>query len=181
MGGAGQGYVGALRVAQMPTTRTTVAVTLKDTARKELVRLTREVVRQVVARPGLSGADLIRAGLRPREKVRRRVKRPGVPEVEVKAVVGRTVEVVLTDRERPYGKARPADTVGAVILTAVGKDPPGWVGDWRLSGHTNRLTVPVKFGPEVESGAVVWVTAMWLNTRCETGPAAQPSVGADGV
>ena len=173
-GEAQRGYAEALRVAQAPGTRTTVAVTLKDTARRELVRLTRGVVRQVVARPGLSGADLVRVGLRPRERARRRVGRPGRPWLRMRGVTGQTVEVELRDLERVSRRGRPADTVGAVVLVAVGAVPPASLTDWRLYGHTNGLKVRVHCGVEVEPGAKVWVTAMWLNTRCETGPAAEP-------
>ncbi len=63
---------------------------------------------------------------------------------------------------------------GATIFSYVGATPPTDASAYKFEGNTALTTFDVTFPDTVVPGSAVWITAMWFNTRAQSGPAAQP-------
>jgi hypothetical protein len=96
------------------------------------------------------------------------------PIVTIKSTVGRTVNIRLGNAEVEGGRGKPFGVIGAQILTFVGEEAPAELSQWSSWGLTGKSAVPVVFPASVPTGAQVWITAYWFNSRKESGPASQP-------
>ena len=93
------------------------------------------------------------------------------PVVQVTSVDGRTVTARLRqDGER---RAKPAGVQNALVFSYTGENPPQDTNLWTFVMTTTKTTIQIPFGPS-ETGDKVWITAMWVNAKSETGAAAIP-------
>lgn len=98
----------AWRRAWSPSTRTPVAVRVKNEQLAALLGKTRQLVAQVRGRPGLSDADLVGLGLRPRSRSRRRLRVPDrLPALRVTPTLRGVLEFWVIDPARPGSRAKP--------------------------------------------------------------------------
>ena len=97
------------------------------------------------------------------------------PQVTVLSVVGRTVRYRLGNAQAPNKRHRPANAIGAIVLTYAGPTPPP-MGDpgWTVQGQTGQTTVVVQYPNDVAPGTACWAVAMWYNRRGEYSPACAP-------
>ena len=93
------------------------------------------------------------------------------PGLEVTSVAGRIVNVRLWDTANSGSRRRPAGVIGATLFTSIGETAPASTDDWDYAGMTGRLRYPITFPNDVPNGSTVWLTAVWFNSRKETGPA----------
>ena len=63
---------------------------------------------------------------------------------------------------------------GAAVFSYVGATAPTDPSAYAFQGNTSLTNFNVTFADTVVPGSVVWITAMWFNTRAQSGPAAQP-------
>lgn len=152
--------------------RTPAKMTLKQTKRRQLIKLTRTLAQRVQKSPNMTDEIRRELGITIPKEGKSRTNPPGFsPYVRVVRTVGRTVIVQLgQDSER---RRRPAGVAGATIVTATGDAPPMSADDYRFALNTTRTTVSVPFGPS-DKGDTVWISAFWTNSRDESGPASLP-------
>ena len=132
-------------------------------------------VRRIQFSPSVTNASKIAAGVHVRKTEPTPQTPPAfAPGMEVKSVNGRLVKVRVFDAQDLTSKARPAGTIGAMILSHVGPTPPESIRDWTLEGATGDLTVDVLFPERREPGTKVWLTSYWFNQRKASGPACNP-------
>lgn len=166
-------FAAAYAVATTPGSRTRPAVAAKDAARAALEAEARALAAVVRAGPGVSDAQRVGLGLRPRGAGRARIGRPGDrPTVRVAEVVGRRIRVVLSEAGAP-GRGKPRGVAGAAVLYHVGESAPTDAAEWSFGLQTTRAEAELAVGPAAEAGARVWVTARWFNPRGELGPWAE--------
>jgi hypothetical protein len=106
------------------------------------------------------------------------------PVIQVKAIHGRTVTVRLRQESTGALRGKPGGTIGATIQTYQGDAPPANVSDWKVAANTGKSVLDITFDSSLPPGATVWLTASWLGTRLESGPACTPisiTFGAAGV
>jgi hypothetical protein len=168
-------YSAALALCE-PGVRTKGNTASKNQALKDLRAKASDLSDRVQGMPTVSDQMKIEAGLNVRaQPVIKPV--PGVaPGVKVKSVVGRLLTMSINDAEVDRRRKPPA-VVGASFFSFVGAIPPDDVSKWKWEGSSNKRIVSVLFPDSVEPGTQVWVTAVWVNSKNQPGPAASP-VGA---
>jgi hypothetical protein len=177
-------FVSKWNIVQVPATRTKAAISIKNAAKFALLDNLRELARIVQNHPGVTNAMRIDLGLPERDFEPTPVPVPALaPNVEVKKVYGRYVTVIVTDptSERRF-KMQGCD--GAQLFTFVGENPPAGADGWKSEGVITRSKVIIAFGPSVEPGSKVWITAAYFNPRGLTGPASTPistGIGYEGA
>jgi hypothetical protein len=169
-----QRFEDSYRVANDPRTRTSVAVTAKNEARRAFERLARYASR------GLQGANLpdaekLSLGLNVRKPRARHVAAPAAaPDVRARAE-GSIVTVYLRDAERPTSRARPDAATAALVFVHVGEQPLPPDGRWEWARTAGTTETTVRFDPTLPPGTRVWVIARWKNRRGELGAFSQPA------
>jgi len=162
--------------SQDEATRTRVVIEQKNVAKRNLIALTRELVRVCEAWPLMTNAKRLELGITPRNP------RPSPspvptqrPFVKVLKIDGRQVTINLqsnsSDRTRPVG----VDSVN--IFVAYGPVAPTNVDGWDLYTGTNRARATLTLD-KTDQPTKVWICASWLNRKKEAGPACSP-VGVD--
>lgn len=170
-----EAFAAAMQVAAEPGTRTVVTVSIKNDARRALEVAARQVAALARATPGVSDAERIGLGLRPRKAGLTRTPRPDArPVVRIVSAVGYAIEIELADG--PGGRrARPAQVAGAALFTHVGPAAPVDVEQWQYRGTVSRCRATLYFPGDTPPGSRVWCFAYWLNPRGEHGPSALPA------
>jgi hypothetical protein len=105
------------------------------------------------------------------------------PNLDVVSVAGRTVKIKLHDGTGAR-RGKPANVRGASVFSFTGATPPASVEDWKFEGQTSKAVLDVPFPTTLAPGATVWLTAFWIGTRMESGPACAPvsvTFGSAGV
>jgi hypothetical protein len=179
-------FAAAYRAANDPSTRTPVAVRVKNGLLRALEKETRQLAGIIRAHSrfgapgGVTKEMLISLGLVVKSKRRKRVSRPtSAPLLYVDDVDGRTVKLRLHDADAS-GKAKPRDVRGAVVFAFVGDLPPplpgitAGVDGWQFVRNVTRTKLDVTFGADVLPGQKVWFIAAWFNWREERGPMCMP-------
>jgi hypothetical protein len=169
-------YATTLRAATDPATRGKYTVQLKDTAKKELVGITRRLARLINNTMSVSDAQRTELGLTVRKTTRTPSAIPATaPKIDVLRVDGHDVTIALRDVLRPTSKARPIGVVAATVFTHVGETPPDDVQQWRFEGGVSSVSrVRYTFDQAIEPGTRVWFAAMWVNPRSQSGPVSEP-------
>lgn len=96
------------------------------------------------------------------------------PVLQVKQVNGRTVTIRLRQQLTGSLRGKPGNSVGAIIYSFVGAAPPVGTDGWKVEGQTGKTVFNVSFDGSLAPGTTVWLTAQWIGTRLETGPASAP-------
>ena len=163
-------FAHALKVANNPETHGTRTIFLKNQAKKKLVKLTRELGRQINNLMKVTDEQRQALGLPIHSTTRTPVGRPThQPVVSIERTRGRTVLGKITG---PTGRrGRPAGVESIVVFMHAGPTPPDSIDGWTYADTASRSTFELAFGPS-ETGDTAWLTAYYLNARGEAGPAA---------
>ena len=158
-------------VANAEPTRTASAIALKEGARKFLISLTRQTVRQLQAWAGMDDPKRRTLGLPVPRRARKDIPPPDqAPRVDLLLAVRHTVRLRLRG---PGGeRRRPAGTSGAAVMYALGPTPPTDPRRWTWAGQWTSGTFDLDCPPQTPPGTTVWVTACYLDRRGRRGPLA---------
>jgi len=158
-----------------PTARTPAAIIAKNGVKKTLIAQARQIAGLIQASPVVTDDQRGKVGLTIRKRRMTQVRRPHVaPVLAVLAMEGRSVRCRLRDMERPDSRGRAPGIIGAVLLRAVGEQAPMKLSGWTFVKIASRGLFTVHLPGDIPLGAKVWLTAMWVNRRGQTGPAAAP-------
>lgn len=167
-------YNAALTAAQQPPTRGNATVLAKNSAKKNLIILTREIARTIVNNMNVNNAQRQELGLTIRKIKPTPVPAPSTrPSVDISSVSVRTVTVHIHDGPADKrGKA--AGAIGAKVYSYIGDSYPSDPTLWAYQGDSTKSKYPIAFPDSVASGTQVWVCAAWYNRKGETGPVSVP-------
>jgi hypothetical protein len=160
---------------QEPTTDTKPnRVALAD-AKVHLVNATKSLVDMLQAWPQQTDENRAKLKLHIRDKEPTPKPRPAhAPLIQMRSQRGRTVEFRLLDATDTERRGKPVNVAGATILSFVGDVPPDDVNGWKFEGNTTKVFFPIEFPVTVVPGTKVWITAVWYNTKGQSGPPADP-------
>lgn len=141
----------------------------KNALRKKLEAETRRIA-SIARVSGANAEQLVRLGLKPRAKARKRTRIPrSRPELTILRTDSRRVLLRLRDTASAV-RGKPRGMSGAVIYTRVADQPSDNIADWKMAALCSRGTTVLRFGPNVPPGARIWFFARWLNPRLQAGP-----------
>jgi hypothetical protein len=167
--------VAAVVAAKDAGIRNSQLVATKDALKLELLQAGRALYAQIQFSPNVTNANKIAAGVHVRKTEPTPIPPPAfAPGMAIESVDGRLVKARVYDAQDLTSKARPAGTIGAMILSHVGPTPPENIRDWTLEGPTGDLTVDVLFPENLQPGTKIWLTSYWFNARKASGPACNP-------
>lgn len=167
-------FVTAYQVANDPLTRSPANIETKNTAKKAMVELTRELVNIVQAFPGTTNTMRASLGITVKDVTPTPTPVPEfAPQLDVVSVHGRRMSIRLRDAQTGERK-KPEGVTGATLVSYVGETIPDDMRLWHFEANTNRTDADIDFDPSVPMGAKVWVAAFWFNRRSESGPACAP-------
>ena len=167
-----QAYATAYTLANRPSTRTSPRIREKNTAKRSLQRLTRQLASIVRTAPNVSVAQRLALGLSLQNPggYRPPLNPPKIaPGLKVVRVWSHTVYVQLYNQET-MRRAMPRGCTRAVIHSYIGAVPPMNISNWRFAANTSTPTHAVRFEAEFEPFTKVWLAARWMNPRAEMGP-----------
>jgi hypothetical protein len=166
--------VNELQAARQAGIRSVQLTADRNDARRELVKLGRELYAFMQANNSVSDGAKLSMGVVVPDREPTPAPFPAEkPVLSIGSVVDRTVRLVIRREDGESG--RPAGVFGAVVFFAVGvESAPAAMGAWKMMGTVGRSVVTIPFPAEVEPGTPVWFTAMWINNRKESGPLASP-------
>jgi hypothetical protein len=157
-----------------PGVRSKAAVITKNQAKVNLQADARLLAKVVQGTGSVTDAQKTTLGLNVRATPRRAGMPADAPSIDIVSVSGRTVSIRLHSAAVAGKRGRPAGVKGATIFSYVGETAPTDASAYKFEGNTARTTFEVTFPDAVAPGSAVWITAMWFNTRAQSGPAAQP-------
>jgi hypothetical protein len=165
-------YQAALAACE-PVNRSKTSVIGKNQARTNLRVAAKNLSDRVQGTPTVSNEMKSAAGLNVKAAPVD-VPVPGfAPSVKTKSVVGRLVTLAISDAQVDK-RRKPPGCKGASWFSFAGPTPPDNVSEWKWEGTSNKRIVQVLFDESVAPGTKVWVTAVWLNTKNQPGPACDP-------
>lgn len=83
----------------------------------------------------------------------------------------------LHEAGNPARRGKPAGVAAAGIFSYVGNSAPSDPSLYKFEGNVSRTVVDITFPATVAAGAQVWICAMWLNAKMQSGAGCQ-AVGA---
>ena len=166
-------YASAIQTAYQPDTNSTTARVIKRETKRTMKQEARRLAR-IIRAAGVDDAKLSQLGLH----IPDRTLTPGnTPEAAPKVNLGRCIDGILpirlSDRESER-RGRPPGTAGAVVFVHYGDEAPPSVETWGKQMLTGRTRLSIIIAPGTPMGTRVWITACWLGTRLQRGPAAMP-------
>ncbi|HEV2292604.1 MAG TPA: hypothetical protein VGR35_02035 [Tepidisphaeraceae bacterium] len=174
--GLTEAYAEAYRAANVPGIRSSAATAVKNDARESLKTAARLIVSIVRGQASVTDAQKILLGITVPAPRRRAIPRPEhAPTLYVRSVTGRTVRILLADSQVHGSRSKPSGARAAMVFTAAGEKPPqvGTSG-WHFHTTTGRRKCDVTFPADLAPGTRVWLTAAWVNSRNQPGPACMP-------
>ena len=175
-------YQTALEAVE-PGVRNKMAVQQKNAAKLALKNSIKSWSKLVEGTPTVTDAQKTQLGLKVRAHPSPIPAPTQAPNMEIVQVVGRTVTAKVHG-DSGSKRARLANTRGVSIFSFTGDVPPASTDDWKFEGSTSKTKFDVTFPQTLAPGATVYLTAFWVGTRMESGPACEPvkiTFGAAGV
>jgi hypothetical protein len=175
----------ALATALAPESRTPVAVTAKNVARRALEQTVRAAAHRVQSFPGTTAEDRTALGLGDRTARASRIAPPDTRPLLLIDVNphGGVARLRILDESAPLRAAFPPGVESAVVFTCAlppGTPPPASLDDWRFEGVATRSLFPLPARP-ADAGRCVYAMAFWTNPRGEPGPRSIPLVLSPGI
>jgi hypothetical protein len=122
---ASTAFVNAYAAAIDPATRTKAAVSQKDVARANILRLLRADAKRIQASPAVTMAAKLDLGLPIHDAKPTPVPLPAVaPQLVIVSAVANTVRIRLEDAAVPSRRGKPHFVAGAAVYSFVGDAPP---------------------------------------------------------
>ncbi|MDR2469627.1 MAG: hypothetical protein LBD27_04005, partial [Tannerella sp.] len=149
--------------------RTAILVAEKNTARKALIKLIREMVGFRLKNPVITDAQRIALGLHVHDTTHSNIPVPVTrPELDIDVVDFRRLKVLFHDMGSS-NKAKPYGVNGAVIAYAVLDAPPA--SPYALTSTVLATRTPHTFEfAEEERGKTVYIAICWQNEKGQRGP-----------
>ena len=145
-------------------------VALAD-AKQHLVNSTQSLVDVLQAWPQQTDENRAKLKIHIRDREPTPKPRPShAPLIQVLSQRGLSVEYRLKDATDEKRRGKPVNCAGATVLTYVGSEPPKSVEGWKFEGNMTKVKFTVDFPPTVQPGSQVWITAVWYNTKGQSGP-----------
>jgi len=167
-------FVDALSVALAPSTRTSVTVEQKNTARDACENAVRYLIGRIEFTPSVTDAQKLALGINVRKPATAIQPPDAEPVLVVKKVDNRTVTIRLMQPEGD-GRGKPENVYSAVVYSYVGPEPiPQDINLWKNEGVTTRTDFTINFPLSVPAFSKVWLTAAWQSPRLAAGPACEP-------
>ena len=164
----------AMQQVGNPATRSPVATIEKREAKRAFVKVAREVVALIQANPATTNVMRGELQITIRKEPPTPVPRPtGMPKLSVRSVVGRVLNLEVRDAATNR-RRKPAGIRSVWMWSYTGETPPLDLAAYTFHGGGSTTRPTLVLGDEVEPNTVVWVTAMWVNSKDETGPACMP-------
>lgn len=167
---ANTAWQAALTAATNPATRTKPTVAAKNTAKANIVVLSRQYAQIVQGYPAITDMQLETLGLTVRSTGRTPVPPPTTfPLVSFVSSMAQTLTLAIADELTPNARKRPFGTIGCEIYVKVGATPPVALADCQFLGLATRY--PARFevgGTAVGQRAYVW--GRWVNRKSQPGP-----------
>jgi hypothetical protein len=157
-----------------PGVRSKAAVFTKNQAKAALIVDARLLAKVVQGTAAVTDAQKATLGLNVRAMPQPVPVPADAPSIDVMSVDSRTVSIRLHSSTVAGKRKRPAGVKGAAVFSYVGATAPTDPSAYAFQGNTSLTNFNVTFPDTVMPGSVVWITAMWFNTRAQSGPAAQP-------
>ena len=165
----------AFSIAMTPETRTKLAVSRKNEARKIFERMARALAGQVGKSVEIDDETRLLLGLSVRNRAVLHRDPPGAaPFIKVLDISGSTVTIRLVDSERSTRRARPDNATGATIFFHVGETSIASKRSWRFLMSTTSTLVKLDFDPNLPPGTSIWISASWHNRRQKMSPSSEP-------
>ena len=174
----------AMNVANNDSTRTRGSIAAKDDAARALRVSAGNLSKIIEGTPSVTNQQKLNLGLNVRAMPSPKPVPAAAPVLEVVTVIGRLVKIRLHEVQSGSSRGRPANTNGATILSHVGAAAPSDISGWKFEGNTGKTINDIVFPADLAPGATVWLTAFWVGSRMESGPACNPvsvTFGATGV
>jgi hypothetical protein len=175
-------YSTALEAVE-PGVRSKMTVLTKNNAKTALKTNIRNWAKIVEGTATVTNAQKAQLGLNVRANPSPIPAPSTAPNLDVVSVLGRTLRVKLHDGSGTR-RGKPVNVRGASIFSYTGTTPPPAVDDWKFEGSTGKTVIDIPFPISLAPGATVWLTAFWIGSRMESGPACTPvstTFGAAGV
>jgi hypothetical protein len=157
-------------LAEQPLTRTRVAVSARDAARKTLSRRMRDLGGRIRSNLSISTAAKLVLSLNIPGTTA--VALPGAPTtrpfVHIASVIGNVLTVRLKEEDSSRA-GKPAYVIGAEVFYQFGEEPPTHGDGWRRGALTMSAKARIIL-PTVPPGTQMWICARWFNTH-GSGPA----------
>jgi hypothetical protein len=174
---AAAAFAAAMTVVSAPSLRTSTAVITKNEARKSLLKIMRQVGRQIANDARVTRDVLGRLGMVVPDDIKTPIPRPpSQPVVMVTRYQKLRHTVRVANADTPSRRALPRGAVGYAVFTsvhAIGEKPPELLADWRFQGIGTRLEYETEYRPG-ESGQQSSIVVRFLNRKGALGPASSP-------
>lgn len=168
-------FVAAMALIADPLTKSPANTVAKNVARDSLVTYTRELVRLIQANPATTEFQRAELNINLRDNDPTPAPIPGqAPQMNILSVTSRLITIRLRDVLNPDSRAKPEDVASATIMYYVGDTPPSFPSEWTYGRETGQPISVLALPGSVPEGSKIWITAMWVNTRKQPGPLADP-------
>lgn len=168
-------YQAALTLARNPSTNSTSARVEKNSTKKTVKALARQLARIIRATPGVTDTQRGQLGLTVPDTELTPAPRPDSrPLLMPIPTGGRAVRVRIRDSATPFQRAKPHGVAGASFFTYVGETAPSSLEAWTFRGNATRSIYQFNLDASVPAGAKMWIAACWYNTRGNPGPMSSP-------
>jgi hypothetical protein len=166
-------YITAMAAISSPGAKSKALVATKDAAKTALLSYARGLYAFVQASNEVTVANKELLGVTVRS-MPSPIPPPGVaPALDILSIARNVVKVRVHDAA-DAGRTKPVGVKAAAICSYVGPVAPTDPSLYSWQGSTGRPVFDVSFPESLAPGTVVWITAMWLNERQQTGPACDP-------
>lgn len=157
-----------------PGVRNKAAVNSKNLARNNLKVQARLLANTINGYGPVTDAQKIELGLTVRSAPTPIPPPADAPALDVVSVNGRTVNIRLHDATDASRRGKPPLVKAAAVFSFVGEEAPTDPSLYKFEGNTTRTEFTVVFPNSVAPGTQVFLTAMWMNERMESGPGCEP-------
>jgi hypothetical protein len=157
-----------------PGVRSKAAVFTKKQSKAALVADARLLAKVVQGTGTVTDAQKATLGLNVRATPQPVPVPADAPSIDIVSVNSRTVNIRLHSSTVAGKRKRPTGVKGAAVFSYVGATAPTDPSQFSFEGNTSLTNFAVTFPETVVPGSLVWITAMWFNTRAQSGPSAAP-------
>ena len=163
-------FTSTLATATNPSTRTSVTVAAKNSARAALKTLIQNYMAIIQAYPAITNPLLSGLGLTVRDTVPTPIPAPtSAPILSFQSSSSFAIFGNISDENTPDLRARPFGAIGAEIWVKVGVAAPASPAETAFKQLTTRQPTVVQFTGG-DAGETCYAYARWINRRGEPGP-----------
>jgi len=163
-------FTTALNTALDPSTKTSVTVAAKDTARANWLTVVRPYAQQIAGSPGVTPDDKIALGLNPRTSTPTPIPAPSTsPLLTFIAATPGQHTLRAADQNTPDTRGKPAGVTQLQLYRFIGTTTPTGPGDADFYGVFTKQPMAVNF-VSGDNGKNCWYWARWQTRTGLVGP-----------